>query len=159
MIVTIAVAPCRTMHIPRAPSLVHTSVDVPWLRLCRLDRERVPPQSSWIFGSSAPLWKAIWRHQAHWVRSTLGADLNLSSHFQVEFMPRIWIKVKVIYPKYSKHWPYTVAHTIDCVCSKMLNHGLNHGFFLSLFKLIPCPIYWIVYTVLQKYTQFCLFMM
>ena len=28
---------------------------------------------------------------------------------------------------------YTVAHTIDCVCSKML----NHGFFLSLLKLIP----------------------
>ena len=33
---------------------------------------------------------------------------------------------KVIYPKYSKYWPYTVAHTIDCVCSKILNHGLNH---------------------------------
>ena len=29
-------------------------------------------------------------------------------------------------PKYSKHWPYTVAHTIDCVCSKMLNHALNN---------------------------------
>ena len=43
---------------------------------------------------------------------------------------------KVIYPNYSKHWPYTVAHTIDCVCSKMLNHGLNHGLFLSLFKLL-----------------------
>ena len=46
--------------------------------------------------------------------------------------------------KYSKHWPYAVAHTIDCVCSTMLNHGLNHGLFLSLFKLIPCPIHWIV---------------
>ena len=44
--------------------------------------------------------------------------------------------VKVIYPKYSKHWPYTVASTIDYGCSKMLNHGLNHEFFLSLFKLI-----------------------
>ena len=40
--------------------------------------------------------------------------------------------IKVIYPKYSKHWPYTVAHTIACVCSKMLIHGL----FLSLFMLI-----------------------
>ena len=56
-------------------------------------------------------------------------------------------KAKVIYTKYSKHWPYTVAHTIDCVCSKMLNHGLNHGLFLSLFKLIPCPIHWIVYVL------------
>ena len=41
---------------------------------------------------------------------------------------------KVIYTKYSKHWPHTVAHTIDCVCSKMLNHVLNHELFLSLFK-------------------------
>ena len=51
---------------------------------------------------------------------------------------------KVIYPKYSKHWPYTVASTTDCGCHKISNHGLNHGFFLSLFKLIPCPIHWIV---------------
>ena len=29
--------------------------------------------------------------------------------------------VKVIYTKYSKHEPYTVAHTFDCVCSKMDN--------------------------------------
>ena len=30
-----------------------------------------------------------------------------------------WIQnlVKVIHTKYSKHWPYTVAHTIDCVGS------------------------------------------
>ena len=31
---------------------------------------------------------------------------------------------KVIHPKYSKHWLSTVAHTIDCVCRKILNHGL-----------------------------------
>ena len=42
---------------------------------------------------------------------------------------------KVTYPKYSKHWPCTVARTIDCVCSKILNHGLDHGllFLLSSF--------------------------
>ena len=40
----------------------------------------------------------------------------------------------VIHPKYSKHLPYTVAHTIDCVCSIMLNHGVNHGLLFSLFK-------------------------
>ena len=62
-------------------------------------------------------------------------------------MQKNTVKSKVIYPKYSKHWPYTVAHTIDCVCSKMLNHGLNHGLFLSLFKLIPCPINWIAYVL------------
>jgi hypothetical protein len=33
------------------------------------------------------------------------------------------------------------AYTIDCVCSKMLNHGLNHRLFISLFKLIPCTIH------------------
>ena len=51
---------------------------------------------------------------------------------------------KVIYPKYSKHWTYTVAHTIDCGCSKMISHGLNHELFLSLLR---CPIYWIVYVL------------
>ena len=74
-------------------------------------------------------------------------------YLQVKFHP--WVKLdilfhmpgKVIYTKYSKHWPYTVAHTFECVCSKMLNHGLNHGFFLSLFKLISCPIHWIVYVL------------
>ena len=48
------------------------------------------------------------------------------------------VMLKVIYPKCSKHWPYTykvytVAHTIDCVCSKTLNHGLNHGSLFPLF--------------------------
>ena len=38
---------------------------------------------------------------------------------------------KVIYPKYSKHWLFTVA---NCVCSKLLNHGLNNGLLFSLFK-------------------------
>ena len=41
---------------------------------------------------------------------------------------------KVIYPKYSKHRLSTVAHTIDCVCSKILNHGLTYGLLFSLFK-------------------------
>ena len=56
-----------------------------------------------------------------------GGDNNIIATFNI--IP------KVIYPKYSKHWLYNVAHTIDCLCSKMLNHGLNHGLFLSLFKL------------------------
>ena len=43
------------------------------------------------------------------------------------------IKV-IVYPKYSKHWLSTVAHTIDCVCSKILNNGLNHGLLFSIFK-------------------------
>ena len=43
-----------------------------------------------------------------------------------------WPTFKVIYPKYSKHWLSTVVHTIDCVCSKISNHGINHGLFFSL---------------------------
>ena len=54
---------------------------------------------------------------------------------------------KILYPKYSKHWSYTLAHTINCVWSKMLNHVLNHGLFLSVFKIIPCHIHWIVYVL------------
>ena len=39
------------------------------------------------------------------------------------FLSNFWVWffqhfVKVIYHKYSKHWTYTVAHTIDCVCRK-----------------------------------------
>ena len=30
------------------------------------------------------------------------------------------VEIKVIYPKYSKHWLSTVAHTIDCVCNKIM---------------------------------------
>ena len=37
---------------------------------------------------------------------------------------------KVIDTKYSKHWPYTVAHTIECVCSKMNNSWFNPWFIL-----------------------------
>ena len=44
---------------------------------------------------------------------------------------------KVIYTKFSK---YSGTHNLLCV-QKMLNHGLNHGFFLSIFKLIPSPIH------------------
>ena len=39
------------------------------------------------------------------------------------------VLVKVIYPKYSKHLLSTVPHTLDCVCSKILNHGLLFSLF------------------------------
>ena len=54
------------------------------------------------------------------------------SSFEGTSFDCIHAKIKVIYPKYSKHWLYIAAHTIDCVCSKMLNHGVNYGLFLSL---------------------------
>ena len=56
-------------------------------------------------------------------------------------------KSKVIYPKYSKHWPYTVAHIIDYVCSKVLNHGLNHGLCFFTFQ-----VFWmIIHPKLNKF--------
>ena len=61
---------------------------------------------------------------------------------------------KVIYTKYSKHGPYTVAHTFECVCSKMLNHGLNHGFFLLLLKLISSPIHLVCIVCVLAYLNF-----
>ena len=54
---------------------------------------------------------------------------------------------KVIYPKYTQHWPYTVDTHNWLSEQKNLNHGLNHGFFLLLFKLTPCPIHWMVYVL------------
>ena len=36
-----------------------------------------------------------------------------------------------IHPKYSKHCPYTVAHTIDYVSSKILGHVLNQSWVIS----------------------------
>ena len=61
---------------------------------------------------------------------------------------------KVIYPKYSKHQPFTVSHTIDCVCSKTLNHGLNHWLFLSLFMLIPYHIHTYIELYMLAYLNF-----
>ena len=46
---------------------------------------------------------------------------------------KVKVAPKVIYPKYSKHWQ-SMAHTIDCVYSEILNHGLNNGLSFLLFK-------------------------
>ena len=65
-----------------------------------------------------------------------GLNRKLSSHLKVDHelhMPRnqnFESGCKVIYPKYSRHWPYLLASTMGCGCSKILNHGLNHGSFL-----------------------------
>ena len=46
---------------------------------------------------------------------------------------------KVIDTKYSKHWPYTVAHTIECVCSKMNKSWFNPWFSFYFSSLYPAP--------------------
>ena len=48
-------------------------------------------------------------------------------------------KVKVIDTKYSKHWPYTVAHTIECVCSKINNSWFNPWFSFYFSSLYSAP--------------------
>ena len=44
----------------------------------------------------------------------------------------------------------TVAHTIDCVCSKILNHGLNHGLLFSLWEhsYMKSDVFWVFLTYL-----------
>ena len=46
---------------------------------------------------------------------------------------------KVIYTKYSKHWLYTVAHTIECVCSRMNNSWFNPWFLFYFLSLCSAP--------------------
>ena len=74
-------------------------------------------------------------------------EKNLGRNSRSSTSSHVILHTKLYIPSTLNIDLYTVAHTIDCVCSKMLNHGLNHGFFLSLFKLIPCPIHWIVYVL------------
>ena len=56
------------------------------------------------------------------------------------------IKLDLISKQWAKlYMPSTLnidlilSHTQLIVCAENLNHGLNQGFFLSLFKLILCP--------------------
>ena len=74
-----------------------------------------------------------------WVELFIFASVSKEFHFHY-FTNLTWPTFKVIYTKYFKHCPYTVAHTIECVCSK-INHGLNYGLFISLLKLIYSALY------------------
>ena len=58
------------------------------------------------------------------------------------WIPLWWVGTKVIYPKWSKQWLSTVAHTIDCLYCKILNHGLNIGLLFSLFKFCGWKNIW-----------------
>ena len=58
--------------------------------------------------------------------------------FNMKFQ-NIRVLSKVIDTKYSKHWPHTVAHTIECVCSKINNSWFNPWFSFYLSSLYPAP--------------------
>ena len=79
----------------------------------------------------------IWFNQdLNW--ATWSTSLSVFSIF-------IHSTVKVIYTKYSKHWPYTVAHTIDYVCSEINNSWFNPLFSFYFSSLYPAP-----------YTKWCI---
>ena len=64
----------------------------------------------------------LWQEIILWMRFS---GFNYILHIRVCNYSRVRNRsrpyVKVIYPKYSKHWTSTMAHNIDCVCIKMLN--------------------------------------
>ena len=66
----------------------------------------------------------LWTHVENWFSS------QCLSH------PTAPRQSQSLYPKYSKHWPYLLAATMSCNCSKILNHGLNDGSFVSLFNFL-----------------------
>ena len=53
--------------------------------------------------------------------------MELHAVFSMFFQCILLDPGKVIDTKYSKHLPYTGAHTIECVCSK-INDDLIHNF-------------------------------
>ena len=79
----------------------------------------------------------------------------------------VWCWSKVINPKYSKHLPYGVAHTIDSVCSKMLSYGvISFTFQVFWMKIIHSKLnkfrikkklllYWELRVFYLKYKLFC----
>ena len=68
------------------------------------------------------------------------------------FIP-MWTMFKFIYPKYSKHWSYLLAASMNYGCSKMLSHGL----FISLFKFYGWNyiLYWIENSGLNSILLYC----
>ena len=64
--------------------------------------------------------------EINWPVCSVTADMNVVLEQETDdgetnsFLSSFVEWDKVIHPKYSKHWLTTVAHTIDCECSKIL---------------------------------------
>ena len=60
--------------------------------------------------------------------------------FRPNFNSSVWCKwqnfFSIWFQSYISQILSTMAHTIDCVYSKILNHGLNHGLLFSIFKFL-----------------------
>ena len=52
---------------------------------------------------------------------------------------------KIMYPKYSKHWPYPMASTMGRVCSKISNHNMLQflGFLMSWVIFFQFQVCWV----------------
>ena len=47
---------------------------------------------------------------------------------------------KVIYPRYYKHWLYTLAYTFDCVCFRDRSQAtLSFIFYVPVLKMLQAP--------------------
>ena len=107
---------------------------------------RICETISWAdqkFAKLRPLWNtktSIWNPLTN-IHAYSTNFMSFLGNFRPIFLRLNGFRIfaKVMYPKYSKvltnkHWPYLLAYTMDWDCTKMLNHGWNHGLFLSLFK-------------------------
>ena len=112
--------------------------------------------------------ESLWIHQAVFVRRSL--SLQKAKEKWPYYVDPTWLSTQ-----FKLDWPFTQTmyiiqspnhvwvqsyitqvstlnfdlilwHT-QLIMSKMLNHGWNHGLFISLFKLIPCPMHWIIYVL------------
>jgi hypothetical protein len=99
---------------------------------------------------SEPTWELFnmgtFRHEVFLARGIFGTGTfrhkNISAHGQfgtVALIVGFLGLVKVTYTKYSKHEPYTVAHTFDCVCSKINNSWFNPWLSFYFSSLYPAP--------------------
>ena len=91
------------------------------------------PSDAWSLGSSSQ------RIILKFVGICLHSKQYIESRRKSFSWNRSWHLGKVIYTKYSKHWPYTVAHTIECVCSKINNSWFNPWFSFYISSLCPAP--------------------
>ena len=70
-----------------------------------------------------------------WDNMSARGDEAVSYHCWLAFQ----LLFKAIETKYSKHWPYTVAHPFDCVCSKINKSWFNPWFSFYFSRLYPAP--------------------
>ena len=132
---------------PTFPATVN-NLPIPKMEVCRRYWREI--MHCWLFDRiTMPNKKApievdtpmkVWRRMASSPRPSSMASGTCSAQ-SVKYVGVIHILLKVIYTKYSKHWPYTVAHTINCVC-----HSIRSMFrVLGIYNFESCPTYFLIW--------------